>query len=312
MRLTKAPLAIPVLASTVFAVALATAASAADSDPAADVWDRVEHHDAAHGDVSIHYVTLGSGSPVLFLHGFPDVWYSWRHQMAALEGDFRTAAMDLRGYNLSGQPKKVEDYRMPLLLGDVRAVVEDLGGQVTLVGHDWGGAIAWRFAMAHPEMVARLVILNLTHPKGYAAVIANASEAQRRNTEYARNFATSEPDGSPVPESLLGRYADQGEKVAGHYREALSRSYWDGMLNYYRANYGGISGGGELPNLTMPVLQFHGLLDTAVDKDGLRNTWDWIDRDYTLVTVPSVGHWVQLEAAPLVSDTMRAWLLARE
>ncbi len=293
------------------ASALVPLAAAAD-DSNADVWDRVEHHAVKSGEIDIHYVTLGEGRPVLFLHGFPDLWYSWRHQMAALEGEFRTAAMDLRGYNRSGQPKRVEDYRMPLILADVAAVVEDLGGPITLVGHDWGGAIAWRYAMQHPEQIERLVILNLTHPRGYANVIANATDEQRQNVQYARNFATSKPDGSPVPEGLLNRYAEEGEKVAGHYREGFSRSSWDGMLNYYRANYGQAAGGGEAPNLQMPVLQFHGLKDTAVDKDGLKNTWDWIDRDYTLVTVPSAGHWVQLEAADLVSNTMRAWLLARE
>lgn len=311
MTLIKAPGRAPRCAALLLAFVLVPLAVAGD-DSNADVWDRVEHHTVKSGDIDIHYVTLGEGKPVLFLHGFPDLWYSWRHQMAALEGEFRTAAMDLRGYNRSGQPKRVEHYRMPLIVGDVEAVIEDLGAPITLVGHDWGGAIAWRYAMTHPEQIERLVILNLTHPKGYANVIANATEAQRQNTQYARNFATSKPDGSPVPEGLLNRYASEGEKVAGHYREAFARSYWDGMLNYYRANYGQVAGGGEMPNLQMPVLQFHGLKDTAVDKDGLKNTWDWIDRDYTLVTVPSVGHWVQLEAADLVSSTMRAWLLARE
>lgn len=298
-------------AALLLAAAFLPAGLAADGSNA-DVWDRVEHRTVKNGEVGIHYVTLGEGDPVLFIHGFPDIWYSFRHQMAALEGDFRAAAVDLRGYNRSGQPKRVEDYAMPLLLGDVAAVVEDLGAPVTLVGHDWGGAIAWRFAIEHPDKVKRLVIMNLTHPRGYANVIANATEEQRRNVQYARNFASSEPDGSPVPEGLLGRYESEGEKVAGHYREAFSRSYWDGMLNYYRANYGGVAAGGDLPNLEMPVLQFHGLKDTAVDKDGLKNTWDWVERDYTLVTVPTVGHWVQLEAADLVSDTMRAWLLARK
>jgi pimeloyl-ACP methyl ester carboxylesterase len=87
------------------------------------------------------------------------------------------------------------------------------------------------------------------------------------------------------------------------------------MLNYYRANYGQVAADSaapaEIPNLKMPVLQFHGLKDTAVDKDGLKNTWDWIEADYTLVTIPTSGHWVQSEASELVSATMKAWLLAR-
>ena len=249
---------------------------------------------------------------MLFVHGFPDFWYSWRDQMAALSGDFRTAAIDLRGYNQSDQPVGIENYRLPLILDDVAAVVRDLGGKVTLVGHDWGGAIAWRFAMTHPESVERLVILNLTHPRGYAAVVANPTDAQRANTEYARRFATSQPDGKPVPDGILAMGDRFGAVIGARYREAFARSSYDGMLNYYRANYGQASGAGvETPNLPMPVLQFHGLKDMAVDKDGLKNTWDWIAADYTLVTIPSSGHWVQSEASELVSSTMKAWLLAR-
>ncbi len=281
------------------------------ADDAEDVWDRVDHHFAKNGDVRIHYVTLGEGKPVLFVHGFPDFWYSFRHQMHTLASDYRTAAMDLRGYNRSDKPEGVEHYALPRILGDVEAVIDALGGKVTLVGHDWGGAIAWRFAMTRPEKLERLVILNLTHPKGYVAVVSDPTEAQRANTQYARNFAKSKPDGSPVPGFFLAVADRMGPVVGTRYREALGRSYYDGMLNYYRANYGP-PWGGETPNVTVPVLQFHGLRDTAVDKDGLKGTWDWIDSDYTLVTIPSAGHFVQWEAAELVSQTMKWWLKARD
>ncbi len=281
------------------------------ADDTADVWDRVEHHFVNSGDVKIHYVTLGQGKPVLFVHGFPDIWYSFRHQMSALASDYRTAAMDMRGYNQSDQPEGVENYAFPLLLGDIGAVIDDLGGKVTLVGHDWGGALAWRFAMLHPDKVERLVILNLTHPKGYAAVIANPTDEQKANTQYARNFADSKPDGSPVPRRFYLMAERLGPVVAGHYHEAFSRSSYDGMVNYYRANYGR-NRGGEMPNLTMPVLQFHGLKDSAVDKDGLKGTWDWVDKDYTLVTIPDANHFVQWDAPELVSQTMKSWLKARD
>ncbi len=277
-----------------------------------DVWDRVEHHFAKNGDVKIHYVTLGKGKPVLFIHGFPDIWYSWRHQMDTLSPNYLTAAMDLRGYNKSDQPEGVEHYVLSNILEDVDKVVDALGGKVTLVGHDWGGAIAWQYAMAHQDKLERLVILNLTHPKGYRAVVANPTEAQKANTEYARSFATSKPDGSPVPPRIMAIGDSMGPVVGKHYREALGRSSYDGMLNYYRANYGGVSDDNEVPNINLPVLQFHGLKDKAVDKDGLKGTWDWIDQDYTLVTIPNAGHFVQWEAAEMVSQTMKAWLSVRD
>jgi pimeloyl-ACP methyl ester carboxylesterase len=84
------------------------------------------------------------------------------------------------------------------------------------------------------------------------------------------------------------------------------------MVNYYRANYDRARGGSDTPNIEMPVLQIHGLKDTAVDKDGLKGTWDWIDSDYTLLTIPNAGHFVQTEAPDLVSTTMQMWLKARD
>ncbi len=281
---------------------------------AADVWDDVEHHYADNNGVKIHYTTLGEGEPVVFVHGFPDFWYSWRAQMRALAPHFKTVAIDTRGYNLSDQPDGVDSYHMDHLHGDIRAVIRDLGvDRVRLVGHDWGGAIAWQFTMAHQNSVEKLVVLNLTHPKGYAAVVANPTPEQAANVQYARNFAASEPTGEPVPERLLAMGESSGDPlVAGRYREAFSRSSWDGMMSYYRANYGDLADRdpSTIPDITCPVLQFHGLKDTAVDKDGLRDTWNWIAADYTLVTVPDAGHFVHWEAADRVSETIRWWLLA--
>ena len=297
-------------------LASAMAAFTVSAAESTDVWEEAEHHYADNNGTKIHYATLGEGDPVLFVHGFPDFWYSWRHQMATLAPHFKTAAMDTRGYNLSDKPEGVDNYQMVNLLADIAAVIDDLGVEkVNLVGHDWGGAIAWQFAMAHPDKVERLIILNLTHPKGYSSVVANATADQKANVEYARNFASSEPTGDPVPDRILAMGEMSGDPmVAKRYREAFGQSYWDGMMNYYRANYGGVADRDPttIPDITAPVLQFHGLKDTAVDKDGLKGTWDWITEDYTLVTVPSSGHWVQLEAADMVSETMKWWLLARQ
>jgi pimeloyl-ACP methyl ester carboxylesterase len=115
-----------------------------------------------------------------------------------------------------------------------------------------------------------------------------------------------------VPDRILAMGERFGPVIGARYREAFGRSSFDGMVNYYRANYGSVVGGAsELPDLAMPVLQFHGLEDTAVDKHGLENTWDWIAADYTLVTIPGTGHWVQSEASELVSATMKSWLIQR-
>lgn len=257
-----------------------------------DVWDRVEDCTVDNNGTKIHYVTLGQGEPVVFVHGFPDFWYSWRHQMAMLAPHFKVIAIDMRGYNLSDKPEGVENYKIECLLGDIAAVIKDAGeDKATVVGHDWGGAISWHFAMRYPEMTHRLVIMNLTHPKGYAAVVANPTPEQKTNVKYARDFAASKPKGYSVPENVLALGERTGDALVGkRYREAFSRSYWDGMMNYYRANYSELIADVDpdtLPDIACPVLQFHGLKDTAVDKDGLKDTWNWVSQDYTLVTTPA-------------------------
>ncbi len=288
-----------------------------ETSSGAGVFDRVEHHETDNDGVSLHYVTLGKGPVILFVHGFPDFWYTWREQMAALFDEYKTVAMDTRAYNKSGKPEGVEHYTMPHLLADVEAVIKDLEvDSVTLVGHDWGGAISWQFAMRYPHRVNKLVICNLTHPKGYNTVRRNATAEQKANTQYINNFQAPGFEKRFTPEALarISLSAVSGE-VRKRYVDAFARSSVKGMLDYYRAAFPGLNGGAdrssEMPNLTMPVLQFHGLKDKAVDKDGLRNTWNWIDEDYTLVTIPSSGHWVQREAADIVSQTMRWWLKSR-
>ena len=283
----------------------------------ADVFDRVEHHETDNDGVALHYVTLGEGPVILFVHGFPDFWYTWREQMAALSDNYKTVAMDTRAYNKSGKPEGVEHYTMSHLMSDVEAVIKDLEvDSVTLVGHDWGGAISWRFAMHYPQLVNKLVICNLTHPKGYGTVLRNATAEQKRNTQYITDFQTPGYEKRFSPEVLTRiSVGNASDEVRQRYINAFSQSSVKGMLDYYRAAYSGLTAGTgqslEMPNLTMPVLQFHGLKDKAVDKDGLRDTWNWINKDYTLVTIPSSGHWVQRDAADMVSNTMRWWLKSR-
>jgi len=281
-----------------------------------DVWDQVEHHYAENNGTKLHYVTLGEGEPIVFVHGFPDFWYSWRHQMKALAPHFKVIAIDMRAYNLSDKPEGIQNYKMVHLLDDIRAVIKDAGEQkVTLVGHDWGGAICWHFAMRHQQQVERLIILNLTHPKGYSKVVSNPTAQQKANVQYARDFVSSAINGDPVPERVLAGHEPGANPLVGQrYREALLRSYWDGMINYYRANYAEVIADIDpdtIPDITCPVLQFHGLKDNAVDKDGLRDTWNWVTQDYSLVTTPAAGHFIQWEAKDLVSQTMKSWILAR-
>ena len=118
-------------------------------------------------DVRLHYVEAAEGPLIVLLHGFPEFWFSWRLQIAPLSAaGFRVVAPDLRGYNLSSRPADVEAYSADRLAADIRGLIRELGAEsALLVGHDWGGTVAWATAMNHPEVVDRLAILNAAHPR---------------------------------------------------------------------------------------------------------------------------------------------------
>ena len=287
----------------------------------AGVWSDAAHGYADNDGVKIHYATMGKGPLVVMIHGFPDFWYTWRHQMRALQKHYQVVAIDQRGYNKSDAPDGDENYSMRYLVSDVAAVIKSLGREkAVIVGHDWGGAVAWSFAFAKPEMVDRLIVLNLPHPRGMAAALANNAEA-RANTGYAQKFREgkpSDPDimfGGPMNPATLAGWV-KSKKAKKRYKKAFARSNFDAMLAYYKQNYPPPAEPDapppQTPQLKMPTLMFHGLDDFALPSDGLNNTWDWIDADLTIVSAPGAGHFVQQDAADLVSSTMLWWLRARE
>ena len=275
----------------------------------APLYDRVEHAYAENDGVRIHYVSMGDGPLVIMIHGFPDYWYTWRGQMDAIAETHRVVAMDMRGYNLSDKPRGVDAYAMSHLVGDVAAVLRHVGAETgTVVGHDWGGMVAWQFAFAHPELTERLVILNLPHPRGLMRELAT-NPRQQENSQYARDFQLPDAHERLSAEGLAGWVADEGARE--RYVEAFRRSDIEAMLNYYRANYPRepyAEDTSPVAKAQMPVLMFHGLDDPYLLHDALNHTWEWLERDLTLVTVPGAGHFVQHDATDLVTDTMRAWL----
>jgi len=276
--------------------------------------DGVEHKYADNNGIKIHYAALGEGPLVVFIHGFPDFWYSWRHQMQGLKDDFRVVALDTRGYNKSDQPEQQEEYDMSLLVQDVAAVIKAEGNEkAIIVGHDWGGIIAWQFAMNLPQMTDKLIIINLPHPKGLTRELAN-NPKQQANSEYARRF--QKPDShKELSAQLLAGFVAKDLKTLTKYIEAFQRSSINGMMNYYRQNFPREpyeEATAEMPNIKIPVLQFHGLKDTALLHQGLNETWSWIDSDYTLVTIPNASHWAHHDAPELVTNTIKWWLKMRQ
>lgn len=282
---------------------------------AQDVWDQVEHRSADSGGVKIHYAALGQGPLVVMIHGFPDFWYSWRHQMRALaDANYRVAAVDLRGYNESDKPKGVDAYAMTLLVDDIAAVVKaEKADNAVIVGHDWGGAIAWNVAMRRPEITRLLIICNLPHPAGIAREIATNPQ-QKKNSEYAFNFQKPDAHKLLTAERLAQWVTDPAARV--RYVEAFNKSDFEAMLNYYKANYPKPdapppAADTPFPKVKAPVLMFHGLEDQALLPGALNGTWQWVEKDLTLVTIPGASHFVQQDAAPIVSTTIVDWLSRR-
>src|SRR5215216_4209271 len=121
----------------------------------------LQHEYAQVNGIRLHYVTAGAGPLLLFLHGFPDFWYLWNNQIDHFSQSYRVVAPDLRGYNLSDKPVDVAQYRLPLIVEDIRALVDHLGQQpIILVGHDWGSVVAWEFAARYPVYLAKLIIFS--------------------------------------------------------------------------------------------------------------------------------------------------------
>src|SRR5580698_4478573 len=196
--------------------------------------------------VRLHYVSAGKGPLIIFLHGFPEFWYEWKDQLPEFAKDHRAVAPDMRGYNLSAKPADVDAYQMKHLVEDVRALAEHLGyKKFILVGHDWGGGVAWSFAIAHPEYLEKLVIVNCPHPAILARELAS-NPAQQKASQYMMLFR------SPQAEQTLSanNYAWLVDAVLGDglktgvFSEADKQAYiaaWSqpgaltGGLNYYRA-----------------------------------------------------------------------------
>jgi pimeloyl-ACP methyl ester carboxylesterase len=262
--------------------------------------------------VKIHYVASGSGPLVVLIHGFPDFSGSWSKLTPKLNDAYRVVALDTRGYNLSGQPEGVANYAMPKLVADVDAVITAEGRQkATVLGHDWGAAIAWNYAFAHMDKLDNLIILSVPHPANFGRQLTNSPQ----NSDYARNFQKEGSEKNLTAEGLAGWVQDPEMKPK--YVEAFKKSSFAAMMNYYRANYPtGANPPTSLapanfPKIAVPLLVIHGMKDTALLSMGHNDTWDQAAKDTTLLMIPTANHFVQQDAADLVNGTIRSWLDAR-
>ncbi len=283
----------------------------------------------AYADVNgvrLHYVSEGSGELILFLHGFPEFWYAWREQLTAFGADHRAVAVDMRGYNLSEKPDTVEAYRVPTLVEDVRALIEHLGYRTcTLVGHDWGGVVAWAFAMRHPDYLDRLVIVNAPHPVIFSRELRD-NPAQQRASRYMLTFRSPEGESVLAADNyaaLVNGVLTPKETFSDADRAAYLAAWSQpgaltGGLNYYRAAQLGPPTDdtardaptalvADAPAIMTPTLVIWGERDTALLTGNL-NGLDTQVANLTIVRIPEGTHWIIHEQPVRVNDEIRTFL----
>lgn len=284
--------------------------------------------------IELDVVDVGprDGPVLIFLHGFPDSHRTWRHQIAHLSGRYRCIAPDQRGYRGSSKPVGVENYTPDKLIGDVFQLADALGvGTFTIVGHDWGGAIAWGVAIMGQlnGRVNRAVVMNAPHPTIFPKLLYT-NRQQRAASQYFRVFR--DPASDELVEQfglggvLLKAFGEMPEnpKMDPAERAALMEDYSNreasiAMLNWYRASpmevldmdapYDLPAGyqPPALPKLTIPTLVVWAMDDIALpaaNLDGL----DEVIEDLTLVQVPGCGHFVQWEAPDEVNAALDGFL----
>jgi pimeloyl-ACP methyl ester carboxylesterase len=276
--------------------------------PELNVTDR----DCDVGGITIHYVEAGQGSLVVLLHGFPEFWYSWRHQIPALAAaGFHVIAVDLRGYNESSKPSAIDAYRLPELTKDIAGLISQSGeGPCILAGHDWGGAIAWMTAMLYPELVSRLIILNSPHPVAYLREMRHSArqkwrakyqllfhpprlaEFVLRRFRYAVLRRALARNGSFTPDEIE-RYVDAWAKPG-----AIT-----GMANYYRATRQRKGLRGMMRRIDIPTLMIWGDRDPFFTPETLNDFSEYVP-DLRIEHITDSGHFVQTDAPVRVSELM--------
>lgn len=287
----------------------------------AELEDGIRHERIRGDGIDLHVARAGEGSPVILLHGFPEHWISWRHQVAPLvEAGFSVWMPDLRGYNLSERPAGRDPYHLRRLVEDVACLVRATGyPRAHLGGHDWGGIIAWTFAGAHPELLDRLIIFNAPHVRIYLEKVWRSPQLFRswyvlffllpglpERALTARNFRAVRDMFRRTP----ARAGTFSEEAIEQYVRALSLpGALTAALNYYRAAL--LSPGGlELARAARSeaeTLVLWGERDLALDLRLLEGL-ERVAPRVRVHRIPSSGHWVQNEAPEEVNRVLLAFL----
>lgn len=255
--------------------------------------------------VRLHYVTAGSGELILFLHGFPEFWYAWKNQLAEFSKDHHAVALDMRGYNLSEKPCELSEYRVTKIVEDVREVANQLSpdARIVLVGHDWGGYVAWVFAAAYPEMLGKLVIVNAPHPAIIAHLLRSDPD-QQKASEYMSMFRSDQAESILCANEFdflankimaFGKTSGIPVEDKAEYIKAWSQEgAITGGLNYYRANdlAAARNSSTDAPSVVnVPTLVIWGMLDPSMVPKNLDGLEKYVPQ-LTIRRISDASHWL--------------------
>jgi pimeloyl-ACP methyl ester carboxylesterase len=250
------------------------------------------------------------GREVLLLHGFPQFSREWRHQLEALaHAGYRAVAPDQRGYAAANRPAEVEAYRMDELVADVIGMLDALGwSRADLVGHDWGGAVAWHVATRHPERIRTLTAVSTPHPLAISKA-RRSGGPQREMSSYMTGFreAGTAEDRLLADDAALLRFVYDGlpesDSYVAHFQD---RAALTGGLNWYRAMSRADSEG--MGPVQVPTLFVSGERDPAFSQEAALGTAEFVAAPYTVVVVDGGGHWLPEANADVVTDALLAHL----
>ncbi|KAK7104834.1 epoxide hydrolase 4-like [Littorina saxatilis] len=291
-------------------------------------------HGYAHlEDIRMHYVSNGAEDKPLMLlvHGFPEFWYSWRYQLKEFKDNYRVVAVDLRGYGDSDKPPGISEYAVPKHVNDLKQFITALGyNDCVLVGHDWGGAIAWAFADMHPDMISRLVIMNCPNARAFNQHIQKSFTQFKMSwymfffqlpclPEFALQFNDFAALDTLIKSEKLGvksEYTTEDDMEA--YKYNFTRNSFTGPVNFYRSVFSlanlnrdrkKIEGMGTL-GITMPTLIIWGDQDGALDKPLAELSAKACKGKVEIKYVEGASHWVQMDRPDLVNKLIREFLSA--
>lgn len=277
----------------------------------------MQHKYITANGIKFHYVEEGTGELVILLHGFPEFWYGWKNQIPVLSKQYRVVAPDMRGYNQTDKPEGVSNYAMPTLAKDIAELIKALGEEKAIVvGHDWGAAVAWGVAALHPEVVKKLAILNVPHPKEMSKALMGGNWAQIKRSWYIfffqlpfmpeRIVGTEKFFKGTFGKMLMRKGAVSREDIQKYVEAYQQPGAIRGAISYYRAAVRETFSDNRprFGKIQAPVMMLWGEHDTALGKELTYNTEQYCENTFEIHYDPTSGHFVQHDNPEWVNEKL--------